>query len=266
MKTFKYWAKFEGFLLVDGANKKATFLSGSDISEQDAKRKAIQKYESVQRKINGHKNEIESYEVEIREEQIERINESAVITRNRYGAHVLNSENPMILDIDEPPISIFDFFTKKSAKWKLEKLNKAVEKLYDRLNNPLLGFRVYQTCKGFRVIVTGENILPEENLARIISRKLNTDPLYWQLCKKQNCYRARLTPKPYRIKYKSIKIELPISIERKEEIKSWDIGYLEKSKNYSVCKYIGTIGSENLSNLVSLHDKYTGANDNRKLA
>ncbi len=266
MKTFKYWAKFEGFLLVDGVERKAAFLGGSNISEEDARNSAVRKYESVQNRINGNKNEFESYEVEIKEEQIEEINESAVITRNRYGAHVLNTENQMILDIDEPPVSIFDLFARKSAEWKLRRLKKVTEKLYISLNKPLLGFRIYQTCKGFRVIVTGEPILPKENLAHIISQKLNADPLYWHLCKKQNCYRARLTPKPYRIKYKTIKIKVPADAQRKEEIASWERGYWEKSKNYSVCRYIGTVGSDNPNDLILLHDKYTRANDSRKLA
>jgi hypothetical protein len=68
MKIFKYWATTEGVLVVDGVNTKAIFLGGSDISEQDAKRNAIKKFEAVQRKINGAKKEFEEYEVEIREE------------------------------------------------------------------------------------------------------------------------------------------------------------------------------------------------------
>ncbi|MEZ4524318.1 MAG: hypothetical protein R2941_00155 [Desulfobacterales bacterium] len=266
MKTFRYWAKFEGFLLVDGVERKAAFLGGSNSSEEDARNTAIRKFESVQRRISGHKNEFESYEAEIREELIEEIDESAVITRNRYGAHVLNTEKQMILDVDEPPVSFFDLFARRSAEWKLKKLKKVTEKLHISLGQPSLGFRIYQTCKGFRVIVTGQAIVPKEALADRISRKLNADPLYWHLCKKQNCYRARLTPKPYRIKYRTIKIKVPADAQFKEEIASWERGYWEKSKNYSVCRYAATVGSDNANDLILLHDKYTRANESRKLA
>lgn len=266
MKTFKYWAKTEGVLVIDGVNTKAIFLGGSEISEQDARRNAIRKFEAVQRKINGVKKEFEEYEVEIREEQIKRISDSIVITRNRYGAHVLNVEDQMILDVDNPPTSFFDLFSRKTDDWKVNKLDQTIEKLNDHLNDSTLGFRLYKTCAGFRIIITGKNILPKDKLADHISHSLNVDPLYWHLCKKQNCYRARLTPKPYRIKYKPIKIKLPDSLERKEEINSWETGYLKTSQNYSVCKYIKTIGTNNITNLVSLHDEYTRATSDRNLA
>ncbi len=266
MKTFKYWAKAEGVLVVDGVSTKAMFLGGSDISGQDAKRNAIRKCEAVQRKINGAKQEFEEYEAEIREEQIERISDSMVITRNRYGAHVLNVEDQMILDVDKPPTSFFDLFSKKNDDWKTNKLDKAVEKLNQKLNDGFLGFRLYKTCAGFRIIITGKPIHPKDKLADQISRSLNVDPLYWHLCKKQDCYRARLTPKPHRIKYKPIKIKLPDSLERREEINSWEMGYLKASKNYSVCKYLKTVGNNTFDKLVSLHDEYTGATGDRKLA
>ena len=266
MKTFKYWAKTEGVLLVEGVSTKAMFLGGSDSSEQDAKRNAVKKFEAVQRKINGAKQEFEEYEVEIKEEQIERISDSMVITRNRYGAHVLNVEDQMILDIDQTPASFFDLFSRRTDDWKINKLDKAVEKLNQKVDDGFLGFRLYKTCAGFRIIITGKPIHPKDKLAEQISRSLNVDPLYWQLCKKQDCYRARLTPKSYRIKYKPIKIKLPDSLERKEEINSWEIGYLKASKNYAVCKYIKTIGNHSTNQLVSVHDEYTQATSDRKLA
>ncbi len=266
MRTFKYWAKTEGVLAVDGVTTKAIFLGGSDISEQDAKRNAIKKFESVPRKINGAKREFEGYEVEIREEEIKRISDFSVITRNRYGAHVLNVENQMILDVDKPPTSFFDLFSKKTDDWKVNKLGEAIEKLNNNLNDRSLGFRLYKTCGSFRIIVTGKTILTQDKLAHHISKALNVDPLYWRLCKKQNCYRTRLTPKPYRIKCESIRIKLPDSLERKEEINSWEMGYLKTSRNYSVCKYVRTIGKNSIDNLVSLHDEYTGATSDRKLA
>ena len=267
MKTFRYWVRHECQLIIDGTGTKVVFIGGSDVSEQDAKHTALKKAEAVQRKINGDKKQFEEYEVEIREEQIERINTSAVITRNRYGAHVLNVENQMILDVDDPPrSSLFDLFQKKTEDWKLDRLAGAVEKLSRKLNDSLIGFRIYKTCKGFRVIVTGREMLPGDRMARLISKSLNVDELYWFLCKRQNCYRARLTPKPHRIKYKAIRIRLADSLDRREEILSWEKGYLEKSRNYSVCKYIKTVGNDMRNSLISLHDHYTGALTNKKLA
>jgi len=266
MKTYKYWAKFEGNLTIDGTSVNAVFLGGSDISPEEAGKAAMCKHDLVQQKINGVKHEFDDYEVEIREEQIKVISDAAVITRNRYGAHVMNVEKLMILDVDEPPRSILDIFSKKTPDWKLVRIIDSMEKLHKELNLPVLGLRLYKTYKGFRVIVTGKDIAPNEKLAQVISRKLNTDDLYWTLCKKQHCYRARLTPKPYRIEYQPIKIRLPDSLERRDEIMSWENGYLAAAKDYSVCRYIKTIGDNNMDSLTSFHDEYTGAYADRKLA
>lgn len=266
MKSFKYWATHVGILNVGGLSEKAVFVAGSNTSEYDAKVKAVQKFDLVQNKIYAKKNKLEDYEVEIREEQVQVIDEFAVITRNRYGAHVLNTEKLMILDVDTPPTSFLDLFAKKTEQWKIDKLINAVDKLHKSLNEKSISFRIYKTCKGFRVILVGKDITAEEELAHKISKALNVDKLYWLLCKKQNCYRARLTPKPSRIKHKAIRINFPDCLDKKDEILAWEKAYLEKANNFSVCKFIKEIGNNSCNSLVSLHDNHTGAISNRMLA
>ncbi len=266
MKSFRFWAKYEGTLQLDGTTQPAVFLGGSNLSEEDARQAGRRKCAALQRKIEGERHGFDDYEVEIREEQVADAGEGAVITRNRYGAHVLNTEHLMILDVDEPPAPFFRWFSRKAAAAPEERLRQAVDKLRGKLGRPVLGFRLYRTCRGFRVIVTGEKILPSERLAHVISRKLHTDPLYWMLCEKQRCYRARLTPKPYRMKHPAIQLRLPEALERREEIAAWEQSYLEKAKSYSVCRYLGTLGAQHTNPLVDLHDRYTGAQEGKELA
>jgi hypothetical protein len=61
-------------------------------------------------------------------------------------------------------------------------------------------FRVYLTAKGLRVVCTSA-LLPWEKhdwLATRLMKYLGADPDYIRLCGEQKCYRARLTPKPWR--------------------------------------------------------------------
>jgi hypothetical protein len=61
-------------------------------------------------------------------------------------------------------------------------------------------YRVYRTHSGCRVICTSTTIPWQEMgwLAERFMRFLRGDPKYIELCQVQKCYRARLTPKPWR--------------------------------------------------------------------
>src|SRR5262245_58811561 len=61
-------------------------------------------------------------------------------------------------------------------------------------------YRVYRTHSGCRVICTSATMPWKEMgwLAERFMRFLRGDPNYIELCRVQKCYRARLTPKPWR--------------------------------------------------------------------
>ena len=63
-------------------------------------------------------------------------------------------------------------------------------------------------------------------------RKMGVDWLYVRLSKKQNCYRARLTPKPYRMKHQTIKIKVLSIAQRK--ITMSGISHIHGSRKTSV--------------------------------
>jgi len=90
IKIYKYWTTEKQKILIDGAEQEVTCYGGSNMSGEDAREKAREKAQKIQRKIAGEKHLFEDYAAEIRKELLQTIDDHSAITRNRYGARVLN--------------------------------------------------------------------------------------------------------------------------------------------------------------------------------
>ena len=98
---------------------------------------------------------------------------------------------------------------------------------------------------------------------------MKSDSLYVWLCKKQGCCRARLTPKPTRIKQKILRLKYPYAPEDTEKITEWIRVYQEKSGEYSVCKLITTYGPAPMPQdmeVIAYHDQKCGVGVHASLA
>ncbi len=264
MKYFKHWVKESFQIKIDGSIENINILSGSNISKADASQEAQTKADLIEGRISEgtHK---ENYEVAIKEHVDEVLDESNVVTVCRYGAHILNTQQYTILDLDDYPVNFMDIF--KSFK-NMTKKERIVHKFLENIKrHPKLGndFRIYETTKGVRVI--GKTYIdPTQKNYSSLMRKLGVDWIYIQLSKKQQCFRARLTPKPYRIKCKTIKIRSPLDCETKA-YESWASQYKEHAKDYSVVKLIQTIGQDfSYEAAIKLHDETCNLRQNYKLA
>ena len=118
----------------------------------------------------------------------------AAITRNGYGATVLNAASLFIADVDldrGAPTMIGRLFGKQSPE----------RQALERITATLAGrpSRVYRTAAGLRIFVVDRPIDPASDEALALLEALGSDPLYRRLCEHQQCYRARLTPKPWRL-------------------------------------------------------------------
>lgn len=264
MKIYRYWAIAKGKVAFDQEEKEISCYGGSNVSEADAIEKAREKIAKVKSKIEGDEHAFDSYEVEIREEIIREIDEKTIITRNRYGAQVLNVADLLILDIDEPRTSFWDLFKKpKDPKTRILEM---IRKLSAKTMYQAYGFRVYETYKGIRVIVLGSTFDAKAAATQRMMQDFNCDALYAFMCEKQDCFRARLTPKPARMKLRRHKVQFPRSDAEEAEFRAWLREYEAVSQNYSVCKFIEQVGSGNATEAVRLHDEITGAHRSQKLA
>lgn len=267
MRTSRHWVQIEGTLPIDDPQPRVKVVAGSNVSKADAQEEAERRLIWLRRKVLGEGQPLETYEAEIREQVLETLSDRAVVTRNRYGARVLNYEVLPIFDVDTPPSAWWQVFARRTDSWRLAQMQKTLATLAEKHHQQDgLGFRLYATAKGFRVVVVGKEMEPHHAMARKLAHSLNTDPLYWRLCLKQGCYRARLTPKPFRIKVPTIKVPFPPTPESIATVDAWETSILDRAQTFSVCRFLGHFGQDATSPLVKQHDESTGAHSRRPLA
>ncbi|MBM6404511.1 hypothetical protein JQN72_09685 [Phycicoccus sp. CSK15P-2] len=136
--------------------------------------------------------------------------------------------------------------------------------------HPDLGVRVYRTAAGLRVLVTGADAGPASDTARALLTELRSDPLYVELCSTHDSYRARLTPKPFRVGVPALGVRWPCPDDAAERgWLRWVDRYDEASAGASVCRLLsasGPVPSADEQALVELHDERTGVGSRLPLA
>lgn len=112
--------------------------------------------------------------------------------------------------------------------------------------HPDLYLRLYRTPNGFRDLVMNDTFDPESERAVEMLSKLNSDKTYIQMCRNQKCFRARLSPKPWRIGMDRLRPShgvWPINENRMSMRRAWVKEYEIASKSYSACRFVESIGS-----------------------
>lgn len=213
-------------------------------------------------------------ETPLREEIVETLGSekepAVVVTRNRYGALVLNAARVCFIDIDFPekkPAGLLDslaeLFSKERreahARARQEVALKAVDAWAQR--NKGASFRVYLTCAGLRLLFTDRLYDPTAGETENLFHALGSDPLYRKLTQKQECFRARLSPKPWRIGCSNPPSRYPWQDSRAEQrYRDWLRGYESKSSGVAVCRLVKEYGTASSSEsairlVLSRHDR-----------
>jgi len=182
----------------------------------------------------------------------------------------------MFLDVDFPVLSagaeIRNFFGgllgKKGTSPEAEARSK-VEQF--QAAHRELGLRLYRTSAGLRVLVVSALFDPVADSTRKLMESVGTDPLYVRLCRAQECFRARLTPKPWRCGHAQNRVGWPRETdEQQRRFEKWQSEYLARQSNYATCRFLGTMGPEavhpEIEALVELHDRLTRCQDELELA
>ena len=270
MRVFKFWRVAESTVLIDGTEKSISCFGGSNFSETDAIADGQRRLEAVKRRIAGidkGKGKGLDYEGDIREEPLKWIGDQDVVTRNRYGAEVLNTTSFVFVDIDEPVLRIWQVFGRpRSREQRKQSILQFLAKRFQKPDLKGLGIRVYETHSGIRLILGILAMDPRSKESKNLLRSFNADRLYSALCARQNCYRARLTPKPHRIKMKPIRLRYPYEEKDRDQIDAWTKEYDSKSQGFSSCRLVQVLGNEIVSPAVRLHDERTKAQSSLPLA
>jgi hypothetical protein len=288
MKFAQHWCKASaraGTLTVE-------HWGWSDVSADDARRDAEEKVRALAAQVakTGHWPASYNYKQDgrpLREEIVSEQRDASgalrlAITRNSYGCLVLNSADALFIDIDDAQ--------QKSAA--LPGFGALLGSLFGRKPPPApspavpagplapveawvrahpgWGFRVYRTKAGHRLLATHAPFAADDEQAVAAMKAVGADPLYLRLCSAQQCFRARLTPKPWRVGVSRDRPRYPYGPHDAGLLAKWTADYDRAVQGHAVCRFERTIGSEyihpGLPAIVRLHDEATHAMADEPLA
>lgn len=131
--------------------------------------------------------------------------------------------------------------------------------------------RVYRTYAGLRYLVTHAPFSPADGEVQAAMQALGTDPQYIRLCQVQKSFRARLTPKPWRIGVPNPPARFPYEDAGEERaMREWAARYDAASAGRSTCRFMEEIGSgtehPDVVPIRALHDEQTKATSGLPLA
>ncbi len=139
-------------------------------------------------------------------------------------------------------------------------------------DHPTWHLRVYRTPAGFRLLAMHQTFDPVENAVTKFFTALNTDPIYVRMCQKQNCFRARVSPKFWRVGIKKhLPGKWPTKSEHVADRAAWIKSYEEASRHFASCSFVEALGSitrvdAKAKTIQLLHDQLCGASTGRPIA
>ena len=133
--------------------------------------------------------------------------------------------------------------------------------------NPAWNLRLYRTPAGYRVMATHQPFDAKDEEVQRFFAQVSADPVYVRMCTNQNCFRARLTAKPWRIGISAHMRPRPgIWPVRPESVavrNQWIAEYEEKAAAFAACRYMESMGSgvvhKAIKVVVDLHDRESRA-------
>jgi hypothetical protein len=140
--------------------------------------------------------------------------------------------------------------------------------------HPTWRVRLYFTPSGLRTLTLHRRFQPNDPEVEAYFSALRVDPVYAAMCRHQQCFRARLTGKPWRMGIESHMKPRPgvwpVSPERLADRQSWTRDYDKRAEGFSACRFVREIGVGNpaveLDAIQELHDALSGALSTRPVA
>jgi len=288
MKLYEYWAKATAEEHdQDGEAVAASCWRWSDASLDDARRSAqAAAQEAVLRRMSGRELDRYGYGLRPLREEIVHAERNArgeidfAVTRNAYGVLVLNAARAMFIDLDFAPVTSGErwrhFFSRLFGGKRPSPEAQREADMQSRLeefsrSRPDWSLRVYRTFAGVRLLVTHQLFDPTADSTQALLESLGSDPLYVRLCRQQECFRARLTPKPWRCDHFANYVNWPHEAdEQRQQFDQWLAAYNKKRTAYATCRLVATLGGEAIhpaiKPVVALHDEWTGCRESLPLA
>jgi hypothetical protein len=289
MKFFKYWAPGEATVDTGGRPWTLRAYGVSDQCLDAAKRQAREVAQRAAAAIlTGPLPHDYAYgDRPMREEVVEELTNGGqvigVISRNSYGALVLNTSAAMFVDVDYDINEAIRNRTPVTLGSALAQLwgqltgrpkagiapptatgDDALLERFERVtrSHAGLGTRVYRTAGGFRLLVTSEPFDPGSAEAAQLLDRFGADSLYRRLCLSQQCFRARLTAKFWRCGATKPPSRFPwTSAAEEADYRQWEQAYHERANRHATCAPIASFGEPTvhatIRPILDLHDRLT---------
>jgi hypothetical protein len=230
--------------------------------------------------------EVHYHHRRVQEEILEQL-PFGVITRNRLGCEILNVERVMFMDWD---IDLKAHRKAQTRGWltrirhaiagpsrtELEAARRECKQIrYQQLRDQfkdlrMLSARLYETHNGFRAIITSSLFDPTEEVAQALMREFACDPLYARLCKVQGTFRARLTPKYWRLGLPFPFLERHRAGFTPQVQVGWLERYTQASQSRATCRFVAQFGYDatdpTIQRVIAVHDARTRASQALELA
>ena len=287
MRIPPYWIKgIYGETNRDGDRQSFEAFGWSFESLAAAKKDAAERARRVCERICGGRvpDEYDYLDRPLREEIVQTLKhgdrEIGLITRNRYGSLVLNTASACFVDVDFPQVrarglldTLMLAFSKKRwqarAQAAREETTESIRSWSD--SNPRRTFRLYRTLAGLRLLFTDRLYDPTSTEVASLLDELGSDPLYRQLTTRQECFRARLSPKPWRCGSDRPPNRFPWdSSEAEAKYRNWQRDYEHKSRTFGTCRLVDTFGhgtpDEHIASIVDAHDRHACRGPQSQLA
>lgn len=297
MRVAKYWARVEGMARNPAGEQYDLVKWGwSDKSATEAEARGRSQVEELAARVAAGEGFPDHYHYgeagPLCEELVRTLgtrggDDEAAITRNCYGALVLNTARVMFVDIDLADEKrqasqtaggalarlVRGLFGSASgapttASGEAANPTPAEQAALDRVRGWIAGnrdwhFRAYRTAAGLRLMATHALFDPKDPEVTAVMKTLGADPLYIRLCRAQECFRARLTPKPWRLgmEWLNIKKYLGKNDREKAAMLNWVSRYDRARANAATCQLLTTIGSGQtvpaVAEIMRVHDEET---------
>lgn len=131
--------------------------------------------------------------------------------------------------------------------------------------NPTWSLRLYEPPTGLRLIATQRTFDAKDEAVQSLFNAICVDKMYARLCKNQNCFRARLTAKPWRIGLHGLKPRRawPVSDDLRPSRCAWIEKYERKAAHFAACRFLETLGTAvidaDVRETIELHDQLSRA-------
>lgn len=136
------------------------------------------------------------------------------------------------------------------------------------------GVRCYRTPAGLRLLATHQTFDPADPQVRDFFRAVGADPVYQAMCQNQQCFRARVSAKPWRI---GISAHMkprpgvwPIALEHQATRDAWVARYESVAEGFAACVFSCSLGNPDIhpdiQSVMELHDDLCHANSSLPIA